>query len=198
MTNYFRQREVLKADGPLILPPTDDRSQRVTLVASRLITALEEQEGHIICGAAGSLSAHPEGDPGALVSEREVWEAKNLEERYKPSGVATSSYMPFRPQSSNPLKVLESADWKMYVIDLVSPSLGRSLTKSVDKRQKPNMNAFALPSKDIFVYTGLLNTLPDDDAMLAAVLAHEIAHVAERHSVENLGVSINGGSICNQ
>ena len=41
------------------------------------------------------------------------------------------------------------------------------------------------------MYTGLLKTLPDDDAMLAAVLAHEIAHVAERHSVENLGVSMN-------
>jgi Zn-dependent protease with chaperone function len=39
------------------------------------------------------------------------------------------------------------------------------------------------------VYTGLLDTLPDDDAMLAAVLGHEIAHVMERHSVENLGVS---------
>jgi len=51
------------------------------------------------------------------------------------------------------------------------------------------VNAFALPSKDVFVYTGLLNTLPDDDAMLAAILGHEIAHVAERHSVENLGVS---------
>ena len=54
---------------------------------------------------------------------------------------------------------------------------------------QPQLNAFALPSRDIFVYTGLLKTLPDDDAMLAAVLAHEIAHVTERHSVENLGVS---------
>ena len=44
------------------------------------------------------------------------------------------------------------------------------------------------------MYTGLLKTLPDDDAMLAAVLAHEIAHVAERHSVENLGVSRNVSS----
>lgn len=52
------------------------------------------------------------------------------------------------------------------------------------------MNAFCLPSKEVFVYTGLLETLPDDDAMLAAVLGHEIAHVMERHSVENLGVSL--------
>lgn len=53
---------------------------------------------------------------------------------------------------------------------------------------QPQVNAFALPSKDVFVYTGLLDTLPDDDAMLAAVLAHEMAHVTQRHSVENLGV----------
>lgn len=58
---------------------------------------------------------------------------------------------------------------------------------------QPQLNAFALPSKEVFVYTGLLKTLPDDDAMLAAVLAHEIAHVAERHSVENLGVGATIG-----
>ena len=57
------------------------------------------------------------------------------------------------------------------------------------KTKQPQVNAFALPSKEVFVYSGLLRTLPDDDAMLAAVLAHEIAHVAERHSVENLGAS---------
>lgn len=41
------------------------------------------------------------------------------------------------------------------------------------------------------MYTGLLDLLPKDDAMLAAVLAHEVAHVVERHSVENLGVSLS-------
>jgi predicted Zn-dependent protease len=58
--------------------------------------------------------------------------------------------------------------------------------------QPQQLNAFALPSKDLFIYTGLLNLLPDDDAMLAAVLSHEIAHVAQRHSVENAGVSCGG------
>lgn len=67
---------------------------------------------------------------------------------------------------------------------MLGDSDGSRLTVS-----KPQINAFALPSKDVFVYTGLLDTLPDDDAMLAAVLGHEIAHVVERHSVENMGVS---------
>lgn len=52
------------------------------------------------------------------------------------------------------------------------------------------MNAFALPSRDVFVYTGLLDTLPGDDVMLSAILAHEIAHVVERHTIENLGVRL--------
>lgn len=41
-------------------------------------------------------------------------------DRYKPSGTAKSTFMPFRPQSSNPLKRLESADWNLYVVDMVS------------------------------------------------------------------------------
>jgi Zn-dependent protease with chaperone function len=55
-----------------------------------------------------------------------------------------------------------------------------------------------LPSKEVFVYAGLLDTLPDDDALLAAVLGHEIAHVMERHSVENLGVSYGNQRVLSQ
>lgn len=54
------------------------------------------------------------------MSESEASEGRDLEARYKPSGVAHSTFMPFRPETSNPLKKLESADWNLYVIDLVS------------------------------------------------------------------------------
>jgi predicted Zn-dependent protease len=47
------------------------------------------------------------------------------------------------------------------------------------------MNAFALPGGYIYVYTGLLKVL-DNEAQLAAVLAHEIGHVTARHSTERL------------
>lgn len=47
------------------------------------------------------------------------------------------------------------------------------------------VNAFALPGGHIYVYTGLLK-LADDEAELASVLAHEIAHVAQRHVAERL------------
>lgn len=46
-------------------------------------------------------------------------------------------------------------------------------------------NAFALPGGPIFVSAGLLTRL-DDEAQLAGVLAHEVAHVAERHGFNRL------------
>ncbi len=47
------------------------------------------------------------------------------------------------------------------------------------------MNAFALPGGYIYIYTGLMKAL-DNEAQLAAVLAHEVGHVTARHSTERL------------
>lgn len=44
------------------------------------------------------------------------------------------------------------------------------------------INAFALPGGFIYVFRGLLQLVPDDDA-LAFVIAHEISHVTRRHAV---------------
>lgn len=135
--------------------------------------------------------------------------------------------MPFRPESANPLKVLEGGDWSLYVVDLVSyycgswsgclfahlqlrkpftypscnlinisyhplgpfpqmyPLIETSSSPRNSPTSQPKINAFALPSKDIFVYAGLID-LVDDDTLLSAVLAHEIAHVTQRHAVENV------------
>ncbi len=51
-----------------------------------------------------------------------------------------------------------------------------------DNRQ---VNAFALPGGKVAVYTGLL-PVARDDAGLAAVLGHEIAHVIARHGGERI------------
>lgn len=45
----------------------------------------------------------------------------------------------------------------------------------------PTVNAFALPSGRLYVTRGLI-TLADDTSELAAVMAHEIAHVTLRHA----------------
>jgi len=47
----------------------------------------------------------------------------------------------------------------------------------------PSLNAFALPDGSIFVHTGLLARV-ENEAQLAAILGHEVAHVTERHSAQ--------------
>lgn len=47
------------------------------------------------------------------------------------------------------------------------------------------LNAFAVPGGYIYVYTGLIKYLDKEDD-LAGVLAHEIAHVDQRHSTQSL------------
>ena len=47
------------------------------------------------------------------------------------------------------------------------------------------VNAFALPGGPVYVYTGLLKHA-ENEAELAGVLGHEVAHVAARHSTEQL------------
>lgn len=46
------------------------------------------------------------------------------------------------------------------------------------------LNAFCLPGGKVFVYTGMINLLGDDNNQLAAVIGHEIAHAIARHGAE--------------
>ena len=113
----IRHKEVLQADGPLLLPPADSRSERVSRVTSRLVTALEEQDHYMVCNATWPPKSQ---ELGRVIAEREAFEGRGEHARYKPSGTARSSFMPWRPASSNPLKRIESGDWNLYVVDLVS------------------------------------------------------------------------------
>lgn len=54
--------------------------------------------------------------------------------------------------------------------------------KTVDKKV---LNAFCLPGGKVAVYTGLL-PITEDDAGLAAVLGHEVAHALARHGAERI------------
>lgn len=53
---------------------------------------------------------------------------------------------------------------------------------SVTILNSPSVNAFALPGGFVYVTRGLL-ALANDDAELAAVIAHEMAHVTARHGI---------------
>ncbi|KAI9337143.1 peptidase M48 [Zopfochytrium polystomum] len=49
----------------------------------------------------------------------------------------------------------------------------------------PQRNAFVLPGGKVFVFTGILPVVGDENG-LAAVLGHEIAHQVARHSAEKM------------
>ena len=49
----------------------------------------------------------------------------------------------------------------------------------------PNLNAFAFPNGVIYIHTGILSRM-DNEAQLAVLLAHEMAHCTQRHSLRVL------------
>jgi len=68
-------------------------------------------------------------------------------------------------------------------------SIGRRIVSVCDRRDLPfefrvvsssDVNALCFPGGHVYVYVGLLQALPSDDA-LAFVLAHEVVHGAHRH-----------------
>lgn len=58
-------------------------------------------------------------------------------------------------------------EWEIYIID------------------DSTVNAFCAPGGYIFFYTGIFRFM-ENEAMLAGVLAHEMAHAARRHTTDNL------------
>ncbi len=53
-----------------------------------------------------------------------------------------------------------------------------------------DVNAVALPGGYVYVFKGLWEKIEKDDAKVAAVLAHEIAHIAARHSIKRMQASL--------
>ncbi|MBX7489870.1 M48 family metallopeptidase [Helicobacter turcicus] len=53
--------------------------------------------------------------------------------------------------------------------------------------QGEQINAFCLPGGKVFVYTGLMDLVANDDE-LAVVLSHEIAHTILRHGAERMSM----------
>jgi len=72
----------------------------------------------------------------------------------------------------------------------VARAVGRLVAASDDPSQSyritilnsPAINAFALPSGNLYVTRGLI-ALADDTSEMAAVIAHEMAHVTARHAI---------------
>lgn len=72
--------------------------------------------------------------------------------------------------------------------------LGRQVSAAAEGPKYPytfsiandgELNAFALPGGPVWVHRGILQAATDE-AQVAAVLAHEIAHVSQRHAADQL------------
>ncbi len=92
------------------------------------------------------------------------------------------------------------------IIDMVN-RVGQRIANVADKPEydwefrviaKDVMNAFALPGGKVAVYEGIL-PICQDEAGLAVVMSHEVAHAIARHGGERMsqqqGVSVVGGVI---
>lgn len=66
---------------------------------------------------------------------------------------------------------------------LVAQSEREELEYSLTVLNSKEANAFSLPGGYVFITRGLLNLIGSDEAKLAAVLGHEIAHVEKKHGV---------------
>ncbi len=104
-------------------------------------------------------------------------------------------------------QIRESSDYPLYEDngshnrDLVTyiEDLGQRLADAQGVRKelefhfqiidRDDINAFAVPGGFVYIYTGLIKKIIEqggDEAMLASVLAHEIAHITLRHGVKRL------------
>jgi len=86
-------------------------------------------------------------------------------------------------------KVLSNSEIQNYV-----SKVGRKVAKVCDRKDisytfkvldSEEINAFACPGGFIYIYKGLMKKM-DNEAQLAAVLAHEVGHIVARHSVKRL------------
>jgi beta-barrel assembly-enhancing protease len=69
---------------------------------------------------------------------------------------------------------------------LIPPgTLEAGVFPSIQVLINPSLNAFAYPTGAIYMHSGLLARL-ENEAQLATVLAHEIAHVVHRHAIRHL------------
>jgi beta-barrel assembly-enhancing protease len=75
------------------------------------------------------------------------------------------------------------------IVQRLSPHATGDFKYQVRVVDAPIVNAFALPGGPIVVYTGLLRAAERPE-QLAGVLAHEMAHVTQRHGMRRIAQSI--------
>jgi len=91
----------------------------------------------------------------------------------------------------------ESDDIQTYLQEMADrlaaqQELPEEMTITVRYSDSDTVNAFATLGGNLFFFRGLIEALPNEDA-LAMVMAHEIAHVKHRHPIRALGRGVTIG-----
>lgn len=90
-------------------------------------------------------------------------------------------------------KVLPDAEWQAYINEVGQRIVSVCDRKDIAYRftviESDQFNAFAAPGGYVYFYTGILRTM-DNEAEMAAVMAHEISHVVARHGAKRLQASL--------
>ena len=93
-------------------------------------------------------------------------------------------------------KVLQDSSWQTYLSEV-----GQKIVAVCDRTdieyhftviESDQVNAFAAPGGFVYFYTGLLRRM-ENEAEMAAVMAHEISHVVARHGVKRLQAALGVG-----
>lgn len=89
--------------------------------------------------------------------------------------------------------ILQDSLWQSYLNEVGQKIVAVSDRKDIKYHFKviesDQINAFAAPGGYIYFYTGLLKMM-DNEAEMAAVMAHEISHVVGRHGIKRLQAAL--------
>ena len=111
----------------------------------------------------------------------QIWIPEKVENRV--GELVTKSVLLQMPVHTDPA-------WQKYIEDMGRKIAAVSERPSYHYRyyvvESSTVNAFAVPDGSIFITTGLLKLIGQDQLALAGVLAHETGHIARRHGAETL------------
>jgi predicted Zn-dependent protease len=91
-------------------------------------------------------------------------------------------------------KISNNADWTA-MLNRVAPRIAKASGENFKWEwmliESPEVNAWCMPGGKMAVYTGIMPVLKNE-AALAAVLGHEVAHATKRHGKERYARAIKG------
>ena len=103
---------------------------------------------------------------------------------------ALKAYQEVRQKS----KISTNAEWTA-MLNRVAPRIAKASGENFNWEwmliESPEVNAWCMPGGKMAVYTGIMPVLKNE-AALAAVLGHEVAHATKRHGKERYARAIKG------